>query len=134
MADPILDPTSVARTGRPNDSLICPADRCAATADAAPAIFGVSEAELLAAWKAVIGDEPRTRLIADDPASGRLVVEQRSFVFRFVDVIAIRVLPVPGGGSTFAAYSRSRRGAYDFGVNATRLNRWAEMLRARLGA
>jgi uncharacterized protein (DUF1499 family) len=47
---------------------------------------------------------------------------------RFVDTVAIRVLPAGEGGSTFAAYSRSELGYGDLGTNRRRLESWVAAL------
>lgn len=125
-----LDPTILARTGRPNDALACPVGACAATADRAAPTFSTSPERVLAAWRTVIAAEPRTRIVAED-ATG-LVAEQRSRFLGFVDTIAIRVLPT-GDGVTFAAYSRANLGWWDFGVNRARLDRWIEAVERIMG-
>lgn len=129
-----LDPTTIARTGRPNDRLICPEGVCAAPADAPAPVLDAPAERVLAAWRAVIGAEPRTTLLAFDESELRIVAEQRSRIFGFVDTIAIKVLPLANGRSTFAAYSRSNTGYWDVGVNASRLDAWIGALLVRLGA
>jgi uncharacterized protein (DUF1499 family) len=49
-----------------------------------------------------------------------------------VDTIAVRVLALPDGRSTFAAYSRSEKGYWDLGVNRRRLGDWAAAVERRL--
>lgn len=126
----MLDPTTLARTGRPNDALVCPASRCAAAPDRDAPTYAVPTDRLLAAWKAVAAAEPRTRIVAEDAMS--LNIEQHSRLLGFVDTIAIRVL-ADGDGATFAFYSRSETGRYDFGVNRSRAERWAAALDRGLG-
>jgi uncharacterized protein (DUF1499 family) len=82
---------------------------------------------LLAAWQAAVAAQPRATVIAVDPARGLLLVQDRTPVFRFVDTIAVRVLPAPGG-STFAAHSRSNVGYGDLGANCRRLEDWTAAL------
>lgn len=119
-----LDPTTLVRTGRPNDRLICPPGACAAPADEPAPVLAATPKRLLEAWRAVIEAEPRTVVLVFDPAALRLVAQQRSRLFGFVDTIAVKVLPLPDGGSSFAAYSRSETGYWDLGVNAARLEAW----------
>ncbi|MCL6607083.1 MAG: DUF1499 domain-containing protein [Geminicoccaceae bacterium] len=125
-AQPVaLDPTLVARTGRPNDRLLCPEGFCRAPADAPAPILEAAPERVLAAWKAVIEAAPRTTLLHVDTRELRLVAEQRSRLFGFVDTIAVKVLPLPDGRTSFAAYSRSETGYWDLGVNAARLEEWS---------
>lgn len=123
-ADPTFDPTRVARTGRPNDRLICPVGACAAPADEPAPVLAATPERLLEAWRAVIEAAPRTEILAFDLSDWRLVAQQRSRLFGFVDTIAVKVLALPDGRSSFAAYSRSETGYWDLGVNAARLEAW----------
>lgn len=123
-----LDPTTVARTGRPNDRLLCPVGACAAPSDAEAPVLDLAPEELLARWRRVIEAQPRTRVVEEDPTGLRIVVEQRSRIIGFVDTIAIKILPLPDGRASFAAYSRSQTGYWDLGVNAERLDSWTRAL------
>jgi uncharacterized protein (DUF1499 family) len=129
----LVDPTRIERTGRPNDYLICPADTCTAAADAAPPVLKATADQVLDAWQAVVMAAPRTRIVGADRAAGLMMAEQHSLVFRFVDRISVKVLPRPDGTATYAAYSRSLVGHYDFGVNGRRLAGWAAEVDRRLG-
>lgn len=132
-SDAIPDPTLLARTGRPNDWLICPAAACRAAPAAIARHYPVPPAELWAAWRAVLAEAPRATLIAEDQGRRLLLAQDRTPVLRFIDTIAVRVLPMGEGGSSFAAYSQSEIGYYDFGANRRRLERWAARVEARLG-
>lgn len=127
-----LDPTLVARTGRPNDRLLCPEGFCRAPADAPAPILEAAPERVLEAWKAVIEAAPRTVIVHFDARELRLVAEQRSRLFGFVDTIAVKVLPLPDGRTSFAAYSRSETGYWDLGVNAARLDEWTRAVVERL--
>ena len=128
----MLDPTTLARPDSPNNGLICPQNVCAAKADQAPPIFAMPPDRLLARWESTIRAEPRTTITAVDKAAGLIEAQQKSRVFGFVDIIAIKVLPAASGGSTFAAFSRSTAGYYDFGVNKRRLASWTKDLERSL--
>jgi uncharacterized protein (DUF1499 family) len=121
----IPDPTASARTGRPNDWLICPAEACAAEASATAPSFPAAPGELLAAWRAVLAAQPRATVIAVDEPRGLVMAQDRTPVLRFVDTVTVRVLPAGDGGSTFAAYSRSEIGYGDLGTNRRRLDAWS---------
>lgn len=128
----IPDPTTVARTGHANDWLICPQSMCTAKPSAMAASYVAPPAEQYAVWRAVLAAQPRVTPIAEDPSRGLLLVQDRTPLLRFVDTISIRVLPGADGGSTFAAYSKSNIGRYDFGTNRRRLERWVAAVTARL--
>jgi uncharacterized protein (DUF1499 family) len=125
---PLPDPIRIERTGKPNDALIGPPGECAGEVDRPAPVFAVSPQELFRIWTEVVLEEPRTRLVARNSHRLLLNAEQLSRVFGFVDEIAIRVLPAGDGGATFVAYSKSRVGYYDFGVNRARLERWIDRI------
>ena len=72
----IPDPTTLARTGRPNDWLICPQARCRAETSLKAEIYAVPPDELFALWQAVLQEEPRVTVIATDPP--RRLVRRRT--------------------------------------------------------
>ena len=126
-----LDPLSLARTGKPNDALLCPTGKaCAAKPDGEAPWYPVEPPTLLAAWRAVLEGTPR--IAFDRSADGeRLVGTVRSRVFGFVDRFAVQIVGGEGQAS-YAAYSRSLQGYYDFGVNRRRLEDWQRAVAARL--
>ena len=119
--DPPLDPTSIERTGRPNDHLVCAMGMCKAEAAADAPLLDIDPGALFDRWLSAIEALPRIRMVHADPGSGLIHAEQRSRVFRFVDTILVKVIPAEGG-ATFAAYSRSNLGYGDMGVNKERLD------------
>jgi len=125
--DAMPDPTTLARTGRPNDWLICPKGACRAEASAAAPSYPVPPARLFEAWRAVLAAQPRATVIAADERRRLLLAQDRTPILRFVDTVSIRVLPAPDG-STFAAYSRSELGYGDLGTNRERLEAWVGAL------
>lgn len=130
----IADPTTIDRpSGSRNSALACPEGACAAGADWAPPTYAAAPDRLYAAWREAVAAAPRTTIVAEDPARLLLLAQQRSAVFRFVDTITVRVLPAEGGGSTFAALSRSEVGYGDLGVNGRRLKAWQEEVGRRVG-
>lgn len=128
-----LDPLTLERTGHPNDFLVCPTGRCTATTDRAAPVLDIAAAGQLRLWEQVVTAAPRTRILGLSETGFTLHAEQRSRIFRFVDTIAVRVLPLEGGRSTFAAYSRSELGYGDMGVNRARLEAWVAQLEAAAG-
>lgn len=133
--DAIPDPTGLARTAGPHDALVCPPAACTAEPDRdAPAYPAATPEALFAAWRETVAAQPRAEVVACDPGRLLLLARQRSRLLGFVDTVAIRVLPAPGGGATFAAFSHSETGWWDLGVNAERLEDWQSALEARIGA
>lgn len=130
----VPDPTTLARTGRPNDWLICPPGACAAQADAEAPSFALPPERLFATWREVVAEQPRATLIGTDEARLLVMAQDRTPLLRFVDTVTIRVLPTPDGGATFAAYSRSEIGYGDLGTNRKRLEAWMAALERRLPA
>lgn len=121
-----VDPLTAVKPDSPNSQLVRPegGDRTA------PA-YDVSPEDLARAVDAVAQAEPRTRRIAGSPEELWMTYVQRSALWGFPDYISVRTLP-KGDGATWAAFSRSRFGESDLGVNAARLARWQEALRARI--
>jgi uncharacterized protein (DUF1499 family) len=72
-------------------------------------------------------------IVADDEAAGRIEASDRSRWFGFTDDIVIRVTPA-GSDSRVDLRSSSRVGRSDFGVNAARVRRYLQALRAAAGA
>jgi uncharacterized protein (DUF1499 family) len=71
------------------------------------------------------------RIVAVDPATGRIEGSQSSFWFGFTDDFVIRIRP-DGSGSRVDMRSLSRQGRGDFGVNATRVRAYLAALAPKL--
>jgi uncharacterized protein (DUF1499 family) len=72
------------------------------------------------------------RVVASDPAAGRIEAAQSSTFFGFTDDVVIRVAP-DGSGSRIDIRSESRQGRSDFGVNATRVRSYLAALKQKAG-
>ena len=81
----------------------------------------------------MVAEQPRATLIGIDDSRELLLAQDRTPLLRFVDDVSIRVLAVPDGGATFAAYSHSNIGHGDFGTNRKRLEDWVAALGRRVG-
>ncbi len=64
----------------------------------------------------------------ESSAAGQLEFEQRSFLFRFPDLVSVRFLPLGESQSTLVIYSRSLLGYSDLGVNRSRVRNWLDAL------
>lgn len=97
-------------------------------------MLAVAPSDQLRLWEEVVQASPRARVLQISETNLLLHAEQRSHLLRFVDTIAIRVLPLPDGQSTFAAYSRSELGYSDMGVDQARLEDWIARVEAAAGS
>ncbi|MGE0117643.1 MAG: DUF1499 domain-containing protein [Dongiaceae bacterium] len=123
---------ALVRPTTPNSYLVCPADRCAATADALGPVYAIPAAELFGRIRTILSTEPRTRVVQDQPERLRLVLVQRSRIFRFPDTITVQLFPLPDGGAALAMYSHSNYGRSDLGVNKERVQRWLSLIDAEV--
>ncbi|MDZ7908691.1 MAG: DUF1499 domain-containing protein [Gemmobacter sp.] len=113
------------RSAKPNDAAIYPGDGLAALWPTEPqALAEQIRARALA--------EPRTRLLAESPAEGRMTFVQRSAFWGFPDIITVETFAAEGG-TGLRLWSRSRFGYSDFGVNKARADRWLAGLSLYLG-
>ncbi len=129
-----IDFAALTLTWRPNQFLVLPQGFTArATPHAASPVFTKTPDEVLDALKRVALSEPRTTLLADTRAARQLSFVQRSKTFRFPDFIDAEAIPLAGGQTALAVYSRAKYGIRDFGVNRARVERWLAALRRELG-
>jgi uncharacterized protein (DUF1499 family) len=70
------------------------------------------------------------RIVAADPAAGRIEATARSFWMGFADDIVVRVVAA-GSGSRIDTCSALRYGRSDLGVNAARIRAYFAALRAQ---
>jgi uncharacterized protein (DUF1499 family) len=117
---------------RPNRWLMAAPRTIAAAPDEPAPEFEIAAERLAEAWTAVIKGQPRTRIIAVSADNLQIEAEQRSALFRFVDRISVRTIPLAAGRSTFAASSRAETGYWDLGVNRRRLRAWLRELSAEV--
>lgn len=128
-----IDFARLERPDSPNHWLIAPAAQAAERSAAVPApVFRVAALRLAGAWVDVVRRQSRTRILGISEDGLQVEAEQRSAVFRFVDRISFRAVPLGAAESTLLAYSRSRVGYWDLGVNRRRLTAWVEALQSAL--
>ncbi len=119
----------------PNNWLVAPADFSgAAKPDETAPVFDLPAGAIADAWRATIRSRPRATILASSEDGLRIEAEQKSAVFGFVDRISVRVLPLDAERSTFTAYSTSRVGYWDMGVNRGRLREWTSALEENTAA
>ena len=71
------------------------------------------------------------RIVAADPAEGRIEATARTFWFGFYDDIVIRVSEANDGGTQVDVRSASRVGRSDLGTNARRIDEFLRRLQTR---
>lgn len=125
-----VEPLGAARDSD-NAALVAPTEALqpgAGPVDFESPVYDASPKELMLAFDAMALTQPRTRRALGDPGLAQATYVQRSAVIGFPDYITVRALPAPGG-ATLAAFSRSRYGRSDFGVNKARLSAWLQALK-----
>ena len=120
----------IERRATGNDALVCHDSHCgSAKLDFDAPVFDIAAAELKARIRAVALGEPRTivrREMADD---ADIEFQQASALFRYPDIISVKLLALGERQSSIAIWSRSVVGRKDFGVNRARVERWLAALR-----
>lgn len=92
-----------------------------------------SASDLSARLVALLSRMPNIRELQVDETGLRIKLVAVTPFMRFKDDVSIEIFPSPGednssGTSSFAIYSASRIGRYDFGANAKRVNKWTNLL------
>lgn len=124
-----VDFAAIAAINASNAYLLCPEHVCR-DAPARPPVFDRPAAELMQRAKATWTQAYRNALVHEDTANLKLRFVHRSAVFGLPDTIVVQFLQMSDTTSTLAIYSRSQIGAYDFGVNKRRIERWLAELAA----
>lgn len=110
-----VDPLTAPMPASPNAARLLPGEGAGSVAMAPGALAEALDARILA--------QPRTRRLARSDDGLWMTYVQRSRLMGYPDYISLRVVP-EGEGARFAAFSRSRFGHSDLGVNAARLRDW----------
>jgi Protein of unknown function (DUF1499) len=114
-----------------NAFVACPPGYCAIAGAMPSPIFATAVAPLYREFGRLIASAPRTVTILARPPR-RIVVIQRSAIFRFPDIVTAEFVALGADRSSLALYSRARYGSYDFGVNRRRVAAWLARLRRAL--
>jgi uncharacterized protein (DUF1499 family) len=129
-ADTGIDFATLVRPSTPNSYLVCPKGLCTAPLDEESSVYGISAGQFFELVHATLLAQPRAQVAQNQPELRRLVLIQRSLVFRFPDTITVQVFAQPDGRSTLAMYSRSNYGRSDLGVNRRRVRHWLALIAA----
>ncbi len=109
-----------------NGALACPPGYCDVAGAMTSPVFAVAADRLRWDFVRVTAGEPRVITLKDEPR--RIVVLQRSALFRFPDIVIAEFVPLGPDRSSVAVYSHARYGRADFGVNRNRVERWLKRL------
>ena len=127
-ASEIVDFRKLRPSPRGNHYVMCPAVLCPDSANAPSPTFSMRWERLRDYWNEAVAMQPRVELVAAEAGGRKLTYVQRSFFFRFPDIITVEFLPAGDGRSTLAIASHSRYGQADFGVNGERVEAWTDLL------
>lgn len=129
-----MDFSTLSLSWRPNQFLVLPEGyKAQAKPHATSPSFARTPDQILDALKRIALAEPRTALLAEDRAARQVSFVQKSKTFRFPDFITAEAVPVAGGETALAIYSRAKYGIRDFGVNRARIERWLGALAREVG-
>lgn len=113
---------------KPNHYLICPKNYCNVEPDTFSLTYSVPVDALQFAFKRMIADQPRVKLIQFNQDNYHFQYVQYSRIFKFPDDIDVQFISLEKNHSTLAIYSRARYGYYDFNVNRHRIDSWLSQL------
>jgi uncharacterized protein (DUF1499 family) len=108
------------RPNKPNWYLVCDDKHCNINADEASVCFNASASTLKETVVEYINDQPRYRLLKSTKDNIQYV--QKSFIFRFPDILTIQFYELEENKSTLAILSYAVYGYSDFGVNKKRVS------------
>lgn len=130
---PLDDCTALQRPATPNHWFAAGGE-CAANADAPAPEFAMPAEEQAALWRQWLGQQQDVEVAppGSDPLAIRAVAT--TALFGFVDIVAIRALPLSENRSTLAIYSRSLVGESDLGANQERVEAWLEAFSKAAGS
>lgn len=112
------------RTGKPNDSLACPAGRCLqATPERTTPLFAVPADKLYADVRARIAALPGATFVEEDAARGRFRAIVRVPLLHFPNTVSVQVREEGPQTASLWIYSRSQIGHADLGINDARVRR-----------
>ena len=118
---------TISPRGSPNEAIYCPRGYCPnyPRHQNSPT-FDVSKDVLRKSWEKMISKQPRVQRVFIDDESDRIAYVQRSFKFRWPDVITVKFVEVGPKQSSLATHSYSIYGYGDLGVNSERLRTWLD--------
>ncbi|MFS4437741.1 DUF1499 domain-containing protein [Paracoccaceae bacterium GXU_MW_L88] len=116
-----VEPEKAKRTGKPNDYLV------AEGGDREPLRITGDANALAQNFDSQIMENEAVQRLAGDPSTGHATYIARSKLMGYPDYISLQFTQ-DGPETVVTAYSRSRFGHSDMGVNKARLTRWLDLL------
>jgi uncharacterized protein (DUF1499 family) len=130
----MIDFAALKRPASPNTYLVAPPGLCAnATPDQDAPVFAAPAERVRDAFLRLMRGQAR---VSEGPANTDPLAYdfvETTPLMRFKDDISVRFLPLDGGRSTLAIYSRSRLGYSDMGTNRKRITGWLAALHSAIG-
>jgi uncharacterized protein (DUF1499 family) len=130
-AFPLADCATLLRPDTPNHWMVASGD-CESIADAAAPIFNVSADRQARAWRTLLEQLERVRVMPPCEQPFRIVAIASTRTFGFSDVVFIRTIRLGAGQSTVAIYSRSLVGKSDLGTNRKRVAAWLKRIERQI--
>lgn len=113
----VIEISTVKKTSKPNQYLVCPDKYCAKIADNKPPIFNAPVELLQAAFhKIAEKNKDFSKVNSDDARSAEKYISRSSFL-RFPNLISVQYLSLADGKSTLAIYAQAQLGESDLGAN-----------------
>lgn len=110
---------------RKNVFVMLPTDfRSTVSPDARSPVFDAEPEVLLATFRRIALEAPRTVEYERNKAGTQLVFRQRSRLIGYPDYLTVEAVPAGKGKSALCIFGRSRYGIRDFGVNERRARDW----------
>jgi uncharacterized protein (DUF1499 family) len=91
-------------------------------------IFNMPLIQLSQCFHAMMEAQARTTLIATDELLCQSAYIQRSLIFKFPDVIQVKLLALDNDRSSLYLFSYSLYGYYDFSVNKHRVEKYLKLI------
>ncbi len=126
----LVDFQQLLRSGH-NSALIAPPGYNPASDLIAP-VFTISAAQLFATLQETATAMPRTYRLDTEPGQYQAAFVVRTENANFPDIVALAAIPLSPTTSSYAFYSHSIYGRYDFGVNLARAKLFATSLQQRV--
>ncbi len=125
-----VDPTTIERTGKPNDYLVAPEGTTVAAPDAVSPTFELEPSETLFLFDSIASNASRVRVVDGSLGDRNMTYVQRTGIFGFPDYISVKAVSIGEGRSALVIWSRSRYGYSDMGVNRDRVTEWLRKVRS----
>ena len=112
-----------------NHFLLCPEDYCVFGADQVAPVYDMPVVKLRGIFFEAVALNPYMSIERNYDDVDQYDIVERSKYFAVPDIMTVRFFKRGEDKSTFAIYSRSVYGSYDFGVNRARVEKLLRIIR-----